>query len=246
MTDQDLDAVAMKSAAHFGRQLAACWQAALGDNLLGVYLIGSLAHGGFSRRYSDVDVLVVAAAALAQTTTEEVRGEANALSPEWGPKLSVFWADRDFANGRFPPLDRIDLLDRPVVLVERERVRPTRPTLAEIRRYLRGTPFGNWQQRARDFAAATALNPADRKSYLRALLYPARFAYSYLTGEMTSNDAAVAFLHAQQIPGLDLGIIDRALECRRAAADPDDLFPGRTILPTQITACAALLARYEV
>jgi hypothetical protein len=63
-----------------------------------------------------------------------VRSEAAALSADSGPKLSVFWADRHFGLGRFPPLDRIDYLDHAVVLMEQERARPVRPALEEIQR----------------------------------------------------------------------------------------------------------------
>jgi predicted nucleotidyltransferase len=52
---------ASSAAVEFARGLVANWQAALGSELLGLYLIGSLAHGGFSRRYSDVDMAVIAA-----------------------------------------------------------------------------------------------------------------------------------------------------------------------------------------
>ena len=134
------DEIASAAAVDLARRLVPCWQAALGTELLGVYLIGSLAHGGFSRRYSDVDMAVVDETGLSPQQLDRVRGEAIALSAEWGPKVSVFWADRQFSVGRFPPLDRIDYLDRPVVLMERERVQPARPTLDEVRQYLRGAP----------------------------------------------------------------------------------------------------------
>jgi hypothetical protein len=84
------------------------------------------------------------------------------------------------------------------------------------------------------------LEPKDHKAYLRTLLYPARFCYSWTTGLMGSNDDAVAFLDERPVAGLDIRLIIRALQCRRAAADPDDLFPARTVLPAQIEACAAL------
>lgn len=235
------DEAAGRAAADFAKGLVANWQAALGTELLGVYLIGSLAHGGFSRRYSDVDMAVISENGLSAETIDRVRGEAAALSPEWGPKVSVFWTDRRFAIGRFPPLDRIDYLDQPVVLWERERVQPARPTLEEIRAYLRGAPFANWAERARAFAHAAALDPKDRKPYLRALLYPARFCYGYITGRMGSNDDAVAFLQEQPQAGLDLSSIEQALQCRRAAADPDSLFALRAILPAQVDACEALI-----
>jgi predicted nucleotidyltransferase len=237
------DEAASRAAAEFAQRLVPCWQAALGSDLLGVYLIGSLAHGGFSRRYSDVDMAVIAEVGLPAPILDRVRGEAAALSAEWGTKLSVFWADRRFSIGRFPPLDRVDYLDRALVLWERERVEPPRPTLEEIRHYLRGAPFTAWAERARQFAAAATLEAKDRKAYLRSLLYPARFCLSYLTGRMGSNDDGVAFLRERPIAGLDLTAIEQALQCREAAADPDALFAVRKSLPSQVEACAALFAK---
>jgi hypothetical protein len=209
--------------------------------LLGAYLIGSVAHAGFSRRYSDLDIALVTAAGLSLQARDGIRTEAVALSAEWGPKVSVFWADRHFSIGRFPPLDRVDYLDYAMVLMERERLRPPRPTLSEIRHYLRGEPFANWADRARNFAAAESLGPNDRKAYLRTLLYPARFCYSWSTGRMGSNDDAVAFVSERPPAGLDVDVIVRALTCRQAGADPDTLFSARAILSSQIRACASLI-----
>ena len=241
MTHEDPDTVARAAAIDFARRLAQRWHQALGADFIGAYLIGSLAHDGFSRRYSDVDLVLVTAAGLLGSTLDRLRGEAIALSAAWGPKVSLFWTDRHFSCGRFPPLDRIDYLDYAVPLTERERVRPPRPTLAEIREYLRGAPFAGWVERVRGFAAAEALAPQDRKTYLRALLYPGRFCYSWLTGRMGSNEGAVAHLRERPVRGLDIDLIERALQCRRSAADPDALFPERGALPGQIEACAALL-----
>jgi hypothetical protein len=126
--------------------------------------------------------------------------------------------------------------------MEREYVRPARPTLEEIHNYLSGAPFANWAERARSFAAAETLEPKDRKAYLRTMLYPARFCYSWTTGLIGSNDDAMAFLSKKNIAGLDIGLIERALQCRQSAADLDALFPARKVLPSQIDACAALLS----
>jgi hypothetical protein len=62
-----------------------------------------------------------------------------------------------------------------------------------------------------------------------------------MTGRIGSNDAAVAFLSETSEMRLDASLIARALQCRQAAADPDSLFCARTMLPSQIKACAALL-----
>jgi predicted nucleotidyltransferase len=235
------DAPAQRSAARFGRDVALLWQAALGRDLIGAYLIGSLAHGGFSQRYSDIDIALITEAGLSPETLDRLRSEAASLSAEWGSRLSVFWTDHCFALGRFPPLDRIDYLDHAVVLRERQRVQPVRPALEEIRRYLADAPFAKWTGEARRFAHADILEPKDRKAYLRALLYPARLCYSWMTGRMGSNDEAVAFLHERRPARLDLNLIASALQCRQADADPDGLFLERTALLTQVEACAAVL-----
>lgn len=218
------------------------WQEALGFELIGIYLLGSLAHGGFNARYSDVDMAVLSETGLSPQTLERARQEATALSADWGPKLSVFWSDRHFDRGRFPPLDRVDYLDHAVALTEREPLRPARPSLDEIRGYLRGAPFANWAAQARQFADAETLEAKDRKAFLRTLLYPARLCFSFLTGCMGSNDEAVMFLSKAPPRQLDVGLLVRALRLRQAGADPDPLFPERAALPSQIDACSAVLA----
>lgn len=230
------DDFAAAAARDFANALSARWRAQLGAELLGIYLLGSLAHGGFSRRYSDIDIAVISERGLTPAALDGLRLTASDLSAELGPKVSVFWTDRSFGIGRFPPLDRADYLDHAVPLVERERVAPPRPALAEVRGYLAGAPFTNWARGAEAFAASDTLAPQDHKSYLRALLYPARFVASFLTGRMMSNDDAVARLGGGCPPGLDADLIRRALDCRRAAADPDALFPARALLPDQVAA----------
>jgi hypothetical protein len=239
MADQDEPTRAAAIALAEG--MASFWSRRLDTRFIGAYLIGSLAHGGFSRRYSDVDMALLVEGGLDSDELAAMRAPAMGLAPDLAPKLSLFWADRGFTMGRFPPLDRVDLIDHAVSLGERDVVRPPRPTLDEVRTYLRGTPFSSWRDGAQKFAAVTSLAPQDHKPYLRALLYPARFVYSWMTGGMNSNDEAVAFTADAAIAGLDLGLIESALSCRRAAADPDPLFGARHLLPRQVEACAALL-----
>jgi predicted nucleotidyltransferase len=229
------------AAAHvFAEGVAAFLDAEMGAGLLGVYLLGSLAHGGFNRRYSDIDMAFVTENGIDQAMLEAVKTEAAALSSELTAKLSIFWSNRQFSIGRFPPLDRVDYLDHAVALIERERVNPIRPTLQEIRGYLGGAPFASWAASATHFVRLDVLGADERKPYLRALLYPARFIYSWMTGGMASNDDAAAFLNEQQVPGLDVNLVAAALQCRHDASDPDHLFPARAVLPRQVEACARL------
>src|ERR1700674_4770345 len=144
MMHANTDKVPRIAAGDLAPRLFPHWRAALGTELLGAYLMGSLAHGGFSRRYSDIDIALVTEAGLSPPALDRMRSEAAALPAGWGPKLSIFWTDPHFSLGRFPPLDRIDYLDHAIVLAERERVRPVRPALEEIQRYLCGAPFSSW------------------------------------------------------------------------------------------------------
>lgn len=241
----DPNVVAAAVACDFAAALAARWQELLRSDLIGVYLLGSLAHGGFSRRYSDIDIGIVCETGLTPERLDTMHAAAAALSPELAAKVSIFWTDRQFSLGRMPPLDRTDYLDHAVALVERTRATPPRPDLDEIRAYLCGKPFAAWAQGAAQFAAAPVLEAKSHKPYLRAHLYPARFVYSFMTGRMASNDDAVAWLKAQAPPGLDLAPIVQALDIRRAATDPDMLFAARVMLPRQVAACAALIAESE-
>jgi predicted nucleotidyltransferase len=238
----DPDEDARIAAVALARGVAAACEAQLGQRLLGAYLIGSLAHGSFNRRYSDIDFAVVTEQGLDPAEIAAIHASAAALSPELASKLSLFWTDRRFELGRFPPLDRIDYRDFAVTLTEHERVLPARPRLEDIRAYLGGAPLTNWTNNALRCAAMAALDAKDHKLYVRVHLYPARFIYSWLTGRMGSNDEAVAFVREQRPAGLDVDLIARVLACRAAAADPDALFPVRTALPDQFAACARLLA----
>ena len=55
----NIDDSTVATARMFAGNVAAILDAKTGANLLGVYLLGSLAHGGFNRRYSDIDMALV-------------------------------------------------------------------------------------------------------------------------------------------------------------------------------------------
>ena len=101
MISTDLDALARTAAVGVADRLVVHLQKELGTELLGAYLIGSLAHAGFSRRYSDVDIALVTAKGLSSQTLDRMRTAAIGLSADWGHKVSFFWTDRHFSLGRF-------------------------------------------------------------------------------------------------------------------------------------------------
>lgn len=231
------DQSTLASALDFTQRLGEIWSRDIGGRLCGIYRIGSLAHGGFNGRYSDIDVAVIVDEPLIPDDLDLMRAKARELSRALEAKLSIFWADRNFRASRFPPLDRMDYLDHGLPVVERERVRPERPTLENIRAYLCGQPLANWTGQVRHFMAQSVLGPDEHKPYVRCLLYPARFLYSWETGAMASNDDAVAFVRTTHVAGLDVDLITRALQFRRESRDLDALFPERMKMAQQLSAC---------
>ena len=235
---------AQRMAVDFAHDVARLWDREIGRRLIGIYLIGSLAHGGFSARYSDIDMALIAEDALASSELDLMRRKVAALSPTLASRVSLFWADQYFETGRFPPLDRVDYIDHAVALLERRHVSPTRPTLAAIRAYLGAEPLRNWSQQAQRLSALDELKIDDHKPYLRALLYPARLLYSWETGAIGSNDEAVKFLQ-NCASELDLDLITRALHCRNKGLDPQPLFSERAKLLRLCDICIQVVAVRE-
>jgi len=237
----DMNDTASAAALEFAHAVGSSYLARLGERLIGAYLIGSLAHGGFNHRYSDIDVVLITEDGFDAATLTALRSLAAERDAKLGQKLSLFWSDRRFTTGRLPPLDRSDYIDHAVVLTEHERVLPLRPTLDEIRVYLKGAPFSTWTENAHRFAQMEVLTPGDHKGFIRTLLYPARLVYSWTTGRVASNDEAVAFAREHRPPGMNTDILTKTLACREVAADPDELFPARTVLPEQVKSCIRLI-----
>jgi hypothetical protein len=100
-------------------EAVAAAQAALGPRLLAAYALGSLAHGGFSPLVSDVDLALVLTDPSTSADPETLRLLAESVKAGGSPlhqRLSVFWGTPatlrgETDGGRFPPLDRLDLLE---------------------------------------------------------------------------------------------------------------------------------------
>lgn len=201
------------------------------DRLHGVYLIGSLAHGGFSQRYSDVDVAVVFK--RADPADEKIIESAKRVTHPEMQRLSIFWSTPDFAIGRFPVLDQIDFHDHRKPLFENAAVNTRRPSREEARRYLEGHPLEYWAEKTAYFTTLVALDERDHKELVRCALYPARLLYTWRTGGICSNEEAVAQLRRSVPAGLELGLIEQALICRASEASPEAIFARRSLLEKQ-------------
>jgi len=214
-------------------RVADYFNSALGSALIGVYKLGSLAHGGFSKIYSDIDVGLLMNCREPPARMSELIAEAKLLDAEYGKKLSVFWGNPQFDWGRLPHLDRLDLLDHGVPLLVGYKPHFRRPDKGEIRNELLGSVEKSWKPRLPGLNALTELTPENRKPYIRAILYAARLIFSWDNLAMDSNDRAVEYLHQVQPPGLDLKPIDVALACRQEKCTADDVFALHTDLVRQ-------------
>ena len=209
---------------HFVDRVADYFKSQLGASLIDAYQLGSLAHGGFSMIYSDIDVGLLLNCTEPPADMSELIAAAKSLDPEYGKKLSVFWGNPDFSWGRLPVIDRLDLLDHSVPLLYGIKPNFRRPSTDEIHQEQLQSIEKSWKSRLPELSRLARLEAKDRKPYIRAILYAARLIYTWDNLAVGSNDAAVEYLHRVQPPGLDLEPIDAALACRIEKCTAEDVF----------------------
>ena len=234
----------MKDISDYVGRVADFFQSQLGSSLVEVYKLGSLAHGGFSPSYSDIDVCVLLHCGAPPAGMEALIAQAKALDARYGKKLSVFWGNPQFDWGRLPVIDRLDLLDHGVPVLRGHKSEFRRPDKEEIHRALHDSIEKSWKPRIPELQALTRLEAKDRKPYVRAILYAARLIYTWNKLTVDSNDAAVEYLHQVKPSGLDLEPIDMALACRKEKCTAEDVFALRADLRRQVEAAIGYISRY--
>jgi hypothetical protein len=213
----------------------AAYQSALGARLLAGYALGSLAHGGFSPLVSDVDLGLVLRDPVKITdrwTIRRVAGGVRAGGSALHERLSVFWGTPatlrgQAAAGRFPPLDRLDLLENGRLLAGRD-VRDGLPRPAPGDLLIAGAQFaleslggaGPLRHRVIDLARSRGRHPDDATAEIRdparlvargprrltkVVLFPVRFLFTAATGRVGTNAAASEhYLAAGRAPAASL------------------------------------------
>jgi hypothetical protein len=249
---------------HVLAEAVEAYRAALGDRLLAAYALGSLAHGGFSELVSDVDLALIVGDPLRPGDAAKIQVVAEAQKRKGSPlheRLSVFWGtpstlggDRD--GGRFPPLDRLDLIESGRLLAGSDDLRPRlrRPGRQEL--IVTGAEFAidflAGVRPSRDVGEARlgSLRAADAEAVqeirspellvgrgvrrvTKLVLFPVRFLYTAATGHVGTNDAAAAHYVAR--PGVrSTGLVEAALSWR--TAPPSDEAIAVALLREQLLA----------
>lgn len=171
------------------------------DRLVAAYALGSLAHGGFSAA-SDVDLGLVLADPLGASESEAIAklaASVKATGLPFADRLSVFWGSPTSLSGssrggRFPPLDRLDLIRHGRLLVGTDvRRRLEAPSRQEL--VIAASEFALGRLSTDDVIGklnnAEQLLRSDRKTLTKLILFPVRFLFTARTGEVGRNDAAV-------------------------------------------------------
>ena len=213
----------------------------LGPSLVEVYKLGSLAHGGFSPAYSDIDLCLLMECAEAPAEMAQVLAGAKELHPTYGKWLSVFWGNPAESWGRLPVLDRVDLLDHGAPMFSTHRPDFSRPDKASIREALLQSVEKSWGPNTKELSTLVELTPETQRPYVRCLLYPARLIFSWDRFEIASNDRAVAYLSEIAPAGLDLKPIQLALECRYNRDAAERLAPEHVSLAGQFASATAYI-----
>jgi predicted nucleotidyltransferase len=233
----------MNEISEYVARVAEHFRAKLGASLVEVYKLGSLAHGGFSISYSDIDVALLLKCKEPPADIAALVRDAKSLHPELGKKLSMFWGNPEFSWGRLPVIDRLDLLDHGVPLLGDHKANFPRPTQVEVHQALRESIEKSWRPRIPELQALTRLEAKDRKPYVRAILYAGRLIFTWDKLAVDSNDRAVEYLHEVQLPGLNLEPIDRALACRRDQCAAEDVFALRLDLNRQFQSALSYITK---
>jgi hypothetical protein len=239
----------------------AAYRAALGSRLIAGYALGSLAHGGFSPLVSDVDLgLVLDDPVRAKdrltirTVARSVRAGGSALDQ----RLSVFWGtpatlQGQRRGGRFPPLDRLDLLEYGRLLTGTDaRSAVARPDRTEL--LVAGAEFAlgylggaarlpdRLRQRAlfrsRDDDVLTEIRTPARlvsagpRRVTKIVLFPVRFLFTAQTGQVGTNTlAARHYLASPDAPATSLVAAALAWRLEPPADGEAAALLGRELVP---------------
>lgn len=189
--------------------------------LASVYAIGSLAHGGFSPAVSDVDIGFVLENQLLASdaeTVETVKRSVVDLGLPLAERLSIFWASPESLRderlgGRFPPLDRLDLLQHGRLLAGRE-TREGVPAPSRRELVMGTVPFALQILRKE---VPQILDPAllmqrGMRHVTKRVLFPVRFLYTARTGDTGRVETAVG--HYQNLDGPGSALVGEALRWR--------------------------------
>ncbi len=197
-----------------------------------VYLMGSLARGGFSELASDIDLGIVVAGPLQEGddfAIADIQVRALAEYPRVNNNVSIFWGSVESINGvvdagRYPPFDRLDLIDHALLLAGTDiRGQLVKPSQQELE--VAGAEFAldylASEQRLQEFFDCGRIAQQGVVYVTKTILFPARFIYLVDSGLIAGNEAS--YLHyVEQFSGVDAALVEAGYQWRLQSL-PEDL-----------------------
>ncbi len=245
-------------------QALTAYQTALGSRLIAAYALGSLAHGGFSPLVSDVDIGLVLTDPPRVNDRFRLRTVGDAVragGSDLHQRLSVFWGTPATlrgrsSRGRFPPLDRLDLLDHGRLLAGTDaREGVARPAQAELlvagAEFALGSLGGDPDPAHRPWRLAGRVPRGDdpvtevrtppllisrgTRRVTKVVLFPVRFLYTAATGRAgTSAAAAEHYLAGPSAPAAELVTAALAWRQEPPAGDAAAALLSRELVPLYV------------
>ena len=240
------------------------YRAALGSRLIAGYALGSLAHGGFSALVSDVDLGLILSDPVTVKDRMTIHAVARSVQAGGSPldqRLSVFWGTPATLGGRrrggrFPPLDRLDLLEHGRLLTGQDlRSVVARPDHAELLvagaefalGYLGGTDelpdrLRSWSRLRRldntvlnEIRIPSRLVSRGPRRLTKIVLFPVRFLFTAETGQVGTNTlAARHYLASAYAPATTLVTAAIAWRLEPPADDEATALLERELIPLYV------------
>lgn len=204
--------------------LAASAKSVFSGRRMSVFVMGSLARGGFSRTASDIDMGIVFDGPLSNSDGADIETlRLNCLSqhPLVANKLSIFWGSIESINGtvdggRYPPFDRLDLIEYGLLIAGSDfRSRLLRPSRKELE--VCGAEFAisklGSETKIEEFNESRVLATKPSPYLAKIILFPARFIYLAATGLVASNEASRDY-YIKHFSGPDAALVFLGYELR--------------------------------
>jgi hypothetical protein len=220
----------------------AAYRAAFGSRLIAGYALGSLAHGGFSPLVSDVDLGLILDDPVRpedRMTIDRVSRSLRAGGSALEQRLSVFWGTPatlrgQKGGGRFPPLDRLDLLEYGRLLTGTDvRSAVARPDRTEL--LVAGAEFALGylgDDVLTEIRAPSRLLSRGPRRVTKIVLFPVRFLFTAETGQVGTNTfAARHYLARPDAPATSLVTAALAWRLEPAAGDEATALLSRELIP---------------
>ena len=201
-----------------------------GGRCVALYVMGSLARGGFSPAVSDIDLGVVLAGPLEPgdpSSIDAIVRRARERHTSLPNPVSIFWGSVESLNGsalggRFPPFDRLDLIDCALLLHGRDvRAELVRPELREL--VAAGAAFAlerlGSDDRLAEFREVERLASSGIVHLTKTVLFPARLVYLERSGEVAGNDVSARH-YCDHFNGPDAELVANALGWRSGLLPP--------------------------